>query len=107
MCFVKPAEGFVIFPGGFGTLDELFEALTLIQTGKAENFPVVLVDTDYWGELMVWVRGEALADGMISEDDLALLHVTDDLEEAVRAVLDSAGARSGESPAEPRKAEAQ
>ena len=67
VCFVKPAEGFVIFPGGFGTLDELFEALTLIQTGKAENFPVVLVDTDYWGELMDWVQGEALADGMISD----------------------------------------
>jgi uncharacterized protein (TIGR00730 family) len=88
VCFVKPAEGFVIFPGGFGTLDELFEALTLIQTGKAKNFPVVLVGTDYWGELMGWVRGEALADGMISEDDLALLHVTDDLEEAVRAVIE-------------------
>jgi uncharacterized protein (TIGR00730 family) len=107
VCFVKPAEGFVIFPGGFGTLDELFEALTLIQTGKAENFPVVLVDTDYWGELMVWVRGEALADGMISENDLALLHVTDDLDEAVQAVLDSSGTRGTASPAEPRKADAQ
>jgi len=101
VCFVKPAEGFVIFPGGFGTLDELFEALTLIQTGKAENFPVVLVDTDYWGELMGWVRGEALADGMISEDDLALLHVTDDLEEAVRAVIECYEARCAEVTAEP------
>jgi uncharacterized protein (TIGR00730 family) len=101
VCFVKPAEGFVIFPGGFGTLDELFEALTLIQTGKAENFPVVLVDTDYWGELMDWVRGEALADGMISEDDLALLHVTDDLEEAVRAVIECYEARCAEVTAEP------
>ncbi len=104
---MKPAEGFVIFPGGFGTLDELFEALTLIQTGKAENFPVVLVDTDYWGELMDWVRGEALADGMISEDDLALLHVTDDLDEAVRAILDSYGTRSAETPVESQKADAQ
>ena len=85
---MKPAEGFVIFPGGFGTLDELFEALTLIQTGKAENFPVVLVDTDYWGEMLDWIRGEMLADGMISPDDLALLHVTDDLDEAVRTVLE-------------------
>jgi len=89
VCFVKPAEGFVIFPGGFGTLDELFEALTLIQTGKAQNFPVVLVDTDYWGELMEWVREEALADGMVSQDDLALLHVTDDLNEAVQAIIES------------------
>ena len=63
---MKPAEGFVIFPGGFGTLDELFEALTLIQTGKAENFPVVLIDTDYWEEMIDWVRNELLADGMIS-----------------------------------------
>src|SRR4249919_2515175 len=89
VCFVKPAEGFVIFPGGFGTLDELFEALTLIQTGKAQNFPVVLVDTDYWGELMEWVREEALADGMVSQDDLALLHVTDDLNEAMQAIIES------------------
>jgi uncharacterized protein (TIGR00730 family) len=107
VCFVKPAEGFVIFPGGFGTLDELFEALTLIQTGKAKNFPVVLVDTDYWGELMGWVRGEALADGMISEDDLALLHVTDDLEEAVQAVIDCYDARCAEVPVAPTGTDSQ
>ena len=88
VCFVKPAEGFVIFPGGFGTLDELFEALTLIQTGKAENFPVVLIDTDYWGEMLGWVRSEVLADGMISAEDLDLLHVTDDLEEAVSTIIE-------------------
>ena len=85
---MKPAEGFVIFPGGFGTLDELFEALTLIQTGKAENFPVVLIDTDYWEEMIDWVRNELLADGMISREDLDLLHTTDDLDEAVRAIVD-------------------
>jgi uncharacterized protein (TIGR00730 family) len=107
VCFVKPAEGFVIFPGGFGTLDELFEALTLIQTGKAHNFPVVLVDTDYWGELMDWVKGELLADGMISPEDLALLYVTDDLEEAVSDVIECYEARCAEIPAEPRKADAQ
>ena len=88
VCFVKPAEGFVIFPGGFGTLDELFEALTLIQTGKAENFPVVLIDTDYWEEMIDWVRDELLGDGMISREDLDLLHTTDDLDEAVRAIVD-------------------
>ena len=107
VCFVKPAEGFVIFPGGFGTLDELFEALTLIQTGKAQNFPVVLFDTDYWAELMVWVRGEALADGMISAEDLDLLYVTDDLDEAVRSVIDCYETRCAEVPAEPEKADAQ
>jgi uncharacterized protein (TIGR00730 family) len=107
VCFVKPAEGFVIFPGGFGTLDELFEALTLIQTGKARNFPVVLIDSDYWDELMDWVRGELLADGMISPEDLDLLHVTDDLEHAVEVVLDCYETRCAEVPDEPRKADAQ
>jgi uncharacterized protein (TIGR00730 family) len=107
VCFVKPAEGFVIFPGGFGTLDELFEALTLIQTGKARNFPVVLVDSEYWGELMDWVRGQLLADGMISPEDLDLLHVTDDLEHAVEVVLDCYETRCAEVPDEPRKADAQ
>jgi uncharacterized protein (TIGR00730 family) len=89
VCFVRPSEGFVIFPGGFGTLDELFESLVLIQTGKIRHFPVVLFDSDYWGEMLAWIKGELLADGMISSDDLALLHVTDDADEAVRLVLES------------------
>ena len=107
VCFVKPAEGFVIFPGGFGTLDELFEALTLIQTGKAENFPVVLIDTDYWGEMIDWIKGEMLPDGMISPEDLDLLHVTDDLEYAVQTVLESYEQNRAEDAAEARKADAQ
>jgi uncharacterized protein (TIGR00730 family) len=107
VCFVKPAEGFVIFPGGFGTLDELFEALTLIQTGKAQNFPVVLIGTDYWGEMLDWVRAELLADGMISPEDLELLHATDDLDEAVRTVIECYEANCSEIPVEPRKADAQ
>jgi uncharacterized protein (TIGR00730 family) len=107
VCFVKPAEGFVIFPGGFGTLDELFESLTLIQTGKVFHFPVVLFDTDYWGELLAWMRSELLADGMISSDDVELLHATDDPEEAVTIVLERYESRSTATPAEPRKADAQ
>jgi len=89
VCFVRPSEGFVIFPGGFGTLDELYESLTLIQTGKIQHFPVVLFGTDYWGEMIDWIKGELLAGGMISVDDLALLHVTEDPDEAVRLVLAS------------------
>ncbi len=107
--FVKAAEGFVIFPGGFGTLDELFESLTLIQTGKVLDFPVVLVGSDYWEELLVWVRDEALADGMISPEDLDLLHVTDDPGEAVRLIVESYDERStsAATPHEPEKADAQ
>jgi hypothetical protein len=86
--FVKAAEGFVVFPGGFGTADELFEALTLIQTGKVLHFPVVLVGRDYWEELLGWIRGELLADGMISPADLALLEVVDEPAAAARIVLD-------------------
>ena len=78
VCFVKPSEGFVIFPGGFGTMDELFESLTLIQTGTVEHFPVVLFDTGYWAGLVDWIRARLLAGGMISADDPALLRVTDD-----------------------------
>ena len=107
VCFVKPAEGFVIFPGGFGTLDELFEALTLIQTGKAENFPVVLYDTDYWGELLAWIRSEMLADGMISPEDLDLLHATDDPIEAAEDVIEYYETHSDEVPAAAEKADAQ
>ena len=87
VCFAKAAEGFVVFPGGFGTMDELFESLTLIQTGKLFHFPVVLVGSDYWEELLVWVREEALAGGMIAAADLALLKVTDDPAEAVETVI--------------------
>jgi len=87
--FVKAAEGFVIFPGGFGTLDELFEALTLIQTGKVFHFPVVLFDRDYWQPMLDWLRDRLLADGMISPEDLALLTVTDDPKEAVTTIVDS------------------
>jgi uncharacterized protein (TIGR00730 family) len=104
---VKAAEGFVLFPGGFGTLDELFESLTLIQTGKVLNFPVVLFDTDYWGELLDWVRSEPLADGMISADDLDLLFATDDAAEAVGRVVTCYEQRCALAPAEPQKADAQ
>ena len=85
--FVKAAEGFVIFPGGFGTQDELWEALTLIQTGKIGNFPVVLFDSDYWEELLVWLREEMLDDGLISPEDVELLYLTDDPLEAVELVV--------------------
>jgi uncharacterized protein (TIGR00730 family) len=92
--FVKAAEGFVIFPGGFGTLDELFEALTLIQTGKVLHFPVVLFDSDYWEPMLDWIRERLLAEGMISPGDVELLHVTDSVDEAVARILDSLPAPS-------------
>jgi uncharacterized protein (TIGR00730 family) len=76
--FVRYASGFVVFPGGFGTMDELWEALTLIQTGKITEFPVVLVGTDYWSELVAWAGGRMLADENISPGDLDLLTLTDD-----------------------------
>ena len=105
--FVKAAEGFVIFPGGFGTLDELYESLTLIQTGKVSNFPVVLVDREFWREMLEWMRTQLLADGLISPDDVELLHSTDDTSQAVRLVVEAYETRSASSPAEPRKADAQ
>jgi hypothetical protein len=96
VCFLKPSEGFVIFPGGFGTLDELFESLNLIQTGKVLHFPVVLFDSDYWAELVDWMRDEVLAGGMVSPDDVALLHMTDDPEDAVEVVVDCYARRCAE-----------
>ena len=105
--FVKAAEGFIVFPGGFGTADELFEALTLIQTGKVLHFPVVLFDSHYWEELLTWVREELLADGMISPNDLDLLYVTDDPDDAVDRVLECYVTRCAEMPAAPVKADAQ
>ena len=84
--FVKYAEGFVIFPGGFGTLDELFEALTLIQTGKVEHFPVVLFGTEYWEGMMGWIRERPLYEEKISAADLDLVTITSDIEEACEAI---------------------
>jgi uncharacterized protein (TIGR00730 family) len=104
---VKAAEGFVMFPGGFGTLDELFEALTLIQTGKVLDFPVVLFGRDHWEGLLGWIRDRLLPEGFINAEDIDLLYVTDDPEEAVETILRSLEERSLESPAEPRKADAQ
>jgi uncharacterized protein (TIGR00730 family) len=94
--FVKAAEGFAIFPGGFGTLDELFEALTLIQTGKIGSFPVVLFDSAYWAPMLGWVRERLLGDGMISAADLDLLYVTDEPEAAVDYVKARLGERVAE-----------
>ncbi len=84
--FVKYAEAFVIFPGGFGTMDELFESLTLIQTGKIHNFPVVLFGSSYWGGLLEWIRDTMLAEGKIAPDDLRRLIVTDDAEAACAVI---------------------
>jgi uncharacterized protein (TIGR00730 family) len=85
--FVKAAEGFVIFPGGFGTQDELWEALTLRQTRKIGDFPIVLFDSDYWDEMLDWVRDEMLDDGLISPDDYEGMLRADDPAEAVRLVV--------------------
>jgi uncharacterized protein (TIGR00730 family) len=86
--FVKYAEGFIIFPGGFGTLDELFEALTLIQTGKVRNFPVVLFGKEYWQGLIDWIHTTLLDEGKISPSDLQRLLITDSPAEATQIMLD-------------------
>ena len=91
--FVKYSTAFVVFPGGYGTLDELFEALTLIQTGKVSNFPVILFGRSYWQGMVDWLRQTAVGAGNISESDLHLFHVTDDPKEAVRIVLDARARR--------------
>jgi uncharacterized protein (TIGR00730 family) len=84
--FVKYSTGFIIFPGGFGTLDELFEALTLIQTRKIKNFPVVLFGAQYWGGMMKWLEEVMLKEGKISADDLTRLHLTDSPAEVVEII---------------------
>jgi uncharacterized protein (TIGR00730 family) len=81
--FVKYAEGFVVFPGGFGTLDELFESLTLIQTGKVVHFPVILFGSHYWNGLVSWLRERLVAEGKIAPDDLDIFTVVDDVREVV------------------------
>jgi uncharacterized protein (TIGR00730 family) len=87
--FVKYSQGFIVLPGGLGTFDELFEALTLAQTRKVTSFPIVLVGVEYWSGLLDWLRGTAVGTGRISEDDLAMLHLTDDVEEAVAIMVAS------------------
>jgi len=87
--FVKYSQAFVCLPGGFGTLDELFEALTLVQTKKVTKFPVVLLGSDYWGGLYDWIEKTVLDAGKIGEKDMALLYVTDDVDDAVRVVHDA------------------
>jgi uncharacterized protein (TIGR00730 family) len=89
--FVKYAQAFVCLPGGFGTLDELFEALTLVQTGKVTAFPIILLGVDYWSGLIDWIRNTMLAEGKISESDLDLIHCTDSVAEAVDIIVASAG----------------
>ena len=84
--FVKYAEGFVVFPGGFGTMDELFEALTLSQTGKIRHFPIVLFGSEYWQGLLRWLEDTVMAEGKIHADDLARFTVTDEPHDVVRAV---------------------
>ncbi len=81
--FVKYAQGYVVMPGGFGTMDELFEAMTLAQTGKITSFPIVLFGTEYWGGLIDWLRNTMLTDYKVSAEDIDMLHITDDIDEAV------------------------
>src|SRR5437588_5493129 len=103
MMFVKYARGFVIFPGGFGTLDELFEALTLAQTGKIDHFPIVLYGSDYWHGLIGWLKNGALSSGAISAEDLDLISITNDPEQAAELATKAAP----EAHPEPEKADAQ
>jgi len=88
--FLKYAQGFIVMPGGFGTFDELFEAVTLVQTHKVTQFPLVLVGKEYWGGLLEWIRSTALEHGTISDVDLDIMYLTDDPAEAVRHVVERA-----------------
>ncbi|WP_405485584.1 TIGR00730 family Rossman fold protein [Nocardia sp. NBC_00511] len=92
--FVKYAQAFVCLPGGFGTLDELFEALTLVQTRKITRFPIILFGTKYWSGLMDWMRDSLLGSAKIAPGDLSLLHVTDSVDEVVRIIVEAAQARA-------------
>ncbi|MEQ9231954.1 MAG: TIGR00730 family Rossman fold protein [Cyclobacteriaceae bacterium] len=89
--FVKYSQGFIVMPGGFGTLDELFEAITLIQTDKIGKFPIILVGKSYWGGLVDWIKGTMLTEKNISEKDLDLIHIVDDATEAVKVIDDFYG----------------
>lgn len=93
--FVKYTQGFVVLPGGFGTLDELFEALTLVQTGKVTRFPVILMGTAFWSPLVTWLEQAMATDHKISPDDLDLFHVTDSVEQAVNILVEAHAASDG------------
>jgi len=93
--FVKYAEAFIIFPGGFGTFDEMFEALTLIQTGKLRHFPVILYGRDYWRGLLDWLRERALAQAKLGQRDLDIMVATDSVEEIIDRIV-STWRESGE-----------
>jgi uncharacterized protein (TIGR00730 family) len=103
--FVKYAQAFVIMPGGFGTLDETFEALTLVQTHKVTRFPVVLFGSSYWCGLLAWMRDTVLPAGKVNAADLDLIHVTDDVDDAVGHIVESADVRSEQELAEARVAD--
>src|SRR5262249_20899288 len=94
MMFIKYSTAFLIFPGGFGTLDELFEALTLIQTGKIYQFPVILFCRHYWAGLVRWLQARALREGKIAASDIDLLMMTDDPGQAAKVVLDAYAAQT-------------
>ena len=109
--FVKYARGFVVLSGGFGTLDELFEALTLVQTQKVTAFPIVLLGSEYWGGLLDWLKQTVVEQGMASPQDLHLMQVADDIDEAVEFIrlteLDRDGLRKDELDALRSKEEAE
>ena len=96
--FVKYSTAFVVFPGGYGTMDELFEALTLVQTGKVKQFPVVLFGREYWAGLATWLRDRVAGEGKIATEDLKLYHITDDPHEAVRLIVKARERRSRAQP---------
>lgn len=84
--FMRYSQGYVVMPGGFGTLDEMFEAITLIQTHKLVKFPIVMISKDYWGGLIDWIKERMLKDGLISPEDLDIFNVVDNIEEAVEVI---------------------
>ena len=92
--FIRYAQAFIIMPGGFGTLDELFEALTLIQNGKIIHFPLILFGSKYWQPLIDWLKNTMLADGCISQEDLDIITLTDDINEVVTKITGESGSRS-------------
>ncbi|WP_084071918.1 TIGR00730 family Rossman fold protein [Knoellia sinensis] len=96
--FVKYSQGFIVLPGGFGTLDELFEAITLVQTQKVTSFPIILMGVAYWQGLLDWLQAAALGAGTISAKDLSLITLTDDVEEAVAAIVASDRGLQGDVP---------